>query len=304
MLELMKDVEKYIALHQTMGFKFKQQSYQLRNFAIFATERGESMVTSQSAVDWAKEAPSPCSRTERLRFVRRFATSMAAENPIYEIPPKINFGQVQRRQPHIFTAKEISQILNAAWALNPKDSIRPRTYVTLFALLAATGLRISEALALEFDDVTENGLVIRKTKFRKSRLIPLHITVKNALNRYLEVRIKVPGSSPSVFVSLEGKRIAYSTVVCNFLQIVRQHGVHPGVGQSGPRIHDFRHTFAVRSLEDCPRDRGKIRRHIHALSTYLGHAHVTDTYWYLQATPHLLRNISESAEAFAPRGKT
>lgn len=218
------------------------------------------------------------------------------------MPPKIEFGQIKRRKPHIFTDKEISLILSAAAELSPRDSIRPKTYATLFALLAATGLRISEALALQLDDVTDSGLVIRKTKFRKSRLVPLHLTVRNGLDRYLTVRKNLLGISPAVFVSCKGTRLAYSTVVSNYLQIARQCGVHPGAGQPGPRIHDFRHTFAVRSLEQCPRDRDKIRRHTHALSTYLGHAHVTDTYWYFHATPHLLLNISESAEALAIGG--
>lgn len=296
---LKQKIENYISLHKTVGFKFKQQAYQLRSYANYAKLRGEKVVSSQSALEWAKEAPSACSRTERLRVIRRFASTVIQEDSSYEVPPKIDFGKIQRRKPHIFTTQNISNIITAALALNPKNSFRSRTYATLFALLSSTGLRISEALALQIEEVTEVGLVVKKTKFRKNRLVPLHPTATQALNQYMIARKKVIGESSTVFVSSQGKHLAYPTVISTFLAIVRRLGIHPGVGLPGPRIHDFRHTFAVRSLEQCPQGRDKIHRHMHALSTYLGHAHMSDTYWYLHTTPKLLVDISESAERMA-----
>lgn len=299
---LKQDVEKYIALHQGLGFKFKQQSYQLRNFADYAVSQGQDMVKVEAALEWAKLAPSALSRSERLRIVRRFAKTMAPENPAYEIPPAIDFGTIRRRTPHIFTSEQILQIISAAWDLNPIGSLRSRTYATLFALLPATGLRISEAIKLRLEDVTEVGLVIRETKFKKSRLVPLHQTVKQALDAYLAIRRKVPCIDGAVFISSQGKKLAYPTVVSTFLVLARKTGVRSEFDQHGPRIHDFRHTFAVRSLEQCPHDHNKIHRHMHALSTYLGHAHIADTYWYLQATPKLLIDIAECTENLILRG--
>jgi integrase len=170
-------------------------------------------------------------------------------------------------------------------------------YATLFGLLAATGMRISEALALLLGDVTTDGLIIRNTKFRKSRLLPLHDTTRQMLDDYLSARLRLGTLDGALFVSTTGKAPSYSTVESIFLKLMRTIGVRGEPSQPGPRIHDLRHTFAVRSLEQCGHDRNAVARHIVALSTYLGHAHVTDTYWYLHATPTLMERIAEAGEA-------
>jgi integrase len=171
----------------------------------------------------------------------------------------------------------------------------------MFGLLAATGLRVSEALRLKLGDVTDDGLVIRETKFRKSRLVPLHPTVRDALTTYLAERTRFQTLDDSVFISLRGWKLAYGTVVGTFLAIVRDLGLRGHRGR-GPRIHDLRHTFAVRSLERCAMERATVARHVLALSTYLGHAHIADTYWYLQATPELLGGIADATEAHLAGG--
>lgn len=163
--------------------------------------------------------------------------------------------------------------------------------------MSATGLRISEALALQIDDITADGLLIRATKFRKDRLVPLHETTRDALERYLHRRSRTASTSTAVFISVKGAALCYPTVITVFLGLVRSIGLRAGPGQPGPRIHDLRHTFAVRSLERCAGDAAAVRRHATALSTYLGHAHVSDTYWYLQATPLLMSQIAEVAES-------
>lgn len=224
---------------------------------------------------------------------------MQAEDSRHEVPAAdaLGHGTFDRRTPHIYRPDEIAKLMQAAARLKPASSIRPVMYSTLFGLLAATGMRISEALALRLDDVTADGLIIRQTKFQKSRLLPLHETTQRALDRYLAVRIRLGTLDRALLVSTPGKAPSYPTVVAVFLQVARSIGLRGNPGQPGPRIHDLRHTFAVRSLEQCPRDREAVARHIVALSTYLGHAHVTDTYWYLHATPILMGQIAEAGEA-------
>ena len=203
----------------------------------------------------------------------------------------------ERRTPHIYRADEVTRLMRAAAQLEPADSIKPLMYSTLLGLLAATGMRISEALALRLEDVTADGLIVRQTKFHKSRLVPLHDTTRRRLDEYLSVRVRLGVLEGALFVSNAGTAPAYSTVVAIFLRLARSIGLRGEAGQPGPRVHDLRHTFAVRSLEQCRHHREAVARHIVALSTYLGHAHVTDTYWYLHATPILMGQIAEAGEA-------
>ena len=139
--------------------------------------------------------------------------------------------------------------------------------------------------------------MIRQTKFKKSRLLPLHATTWEALDRYVSARQRFGTLNDALFVSTTGTPPSYPTVIAIFLRLARSTGLRGQPGQPGPRIHDLRHTFAVRSLEQCRPDRNAVGRHIVALSTYLGHAHVTDTYWYLQATPTLMGQIASAGEA-------
>jgi integrase len=176
-------------------------------------------------------------------------------------------------------------------------------YATLFGLLASTGMRIAEALALRLEDVTIDGLVVRETKFQKSRLLPLHPTTRRALEGYLIVRSKLAPAVDALFVSTGEKPLPYNTVRGTFLHLLHLAGMRGANLGRDPRIHDLRHTFAVRSLEGCTHERDAVSHHILALSTYLGHAHVTDTYWYLQATPILMGQIAEASEALLNGGK-
>jgi integrase len=231
---------------------------------------------------------------------------MQAQDATYEVPPAEAFGREvrNRRIPHIYTPDEITRLLKAASLLAPTGSIRPATYTTLFALVAATGLRISEAIALRPQDITPAGVIVRNTKFRKSRLVPLHVTTQHGLQRYLALRQQIGGVNNSLFVALSGKPICYETVCSVFLQLMRSIGLRGKPGIAGPRIHDLRHTFAVRALEQCKGGDVEVARHILALSTYLGHAHPSDTYWYLQATPKLLSNIASAGESLFEGGAT
>lgn len=182
--------------------------------------------------------------------------------------------------------------------LGPSGSLRPHMYRTLFALLACTGLRISEALALQFGDITPNGLLIRKTKFHKARLVPLHETAVDGLEDYLIRRRRVGGADNHVFISLRGQGVRYYTVYETFRSLVQALGLEPETGRPSPHLHSLRHSFAVRVLEACPQGRDCINRHMLALSTYLGHSRVTDTYWYLETTPQLMVDIADACERF------
>jgi integrase len=302
---LIEAVNRHIDLCRSMGFKYRVQAYMLRSFADFAQRRSEEFIRTDSVLEWATSAPSVRQRHDRLRTVHRLACALHAEDQRHQVPPTGIFGAEPRRprRCHIFTQDEIDRLLHAASELTPKGSIRPNTYTTLLSLIACTGLRISEALKLNLRDFTEDGLVIRETKFQKSRLVPLHESGRQGLQRYVAVRGRIATTASTVFVALRGGELPYPNVNATFLQLARSAGLRGGPGLSGCRIHDLRHTFAVRSLEQCTGDRKAIARHMAALSTYLGHAHVSDTYWYLQATPRLLSDVAAAAEALYQGGE-
>jgi integrase len=295
---LSKALTCHVELHRGLGFKFRTQCGLLRSFVRFAEAHGDWFVHVDRALEWARQAPSSAQRRNRLVTVRRFALALNAEDSRHKVPPADALGRemFHRRMPYIYTPDEISRLIAAA-AMLTADSDRPLTYATLFGLLAATGMRISEALALHLDDFTTDGLVIRRTKFQKSRLLPLHDTTRSALDQYLSVRHRMTAAAETLFVSGKGNVLSDNTVRAVFLQLTRSLDLRGRPGQRAPRIHDLRHTYAVRSLEQCGSDPDTVARHLLALSTYLGHAHVTDTYWYLEATPILMAQIAEASEA-------
>jgi len=290
---LIDAADAYLKMRRAFGFKLRNDEYLLRNFARFAAAQGETHIRGATAVTWAAQAPSMQQRDRRLKAVMHFASYLHAADPAHQIPPDHVFDAPHtRRLPHIYTPEELRRILEEAGQLGPTGSLRPHTYQTLFGILAACGLRISEALALEVDDITSDGLFIRETKFRKSRLVPMHPTTERAVDDYLRRRRKVAGSTNHLFVTLKGGPLRYPTVITVFLSLIRRLGLRGEPGESGPRLHDMRHTLSVRALEACSRD--EVARHLLALSTYLGHVHVADTYWYLHATPQLLSGIADA----------
>ena len=190
---MLKAIEHYLALRRATGFAMLNAEYLLKSFAAFATERGQTHVHAQTAIDWASRGPSVAQRDARLKAVCRFVRHVRVEDPRHELPPVNHFGaRKTRRSPHIYSASEIDRLIEAALRLRPKGGLRSRTYATLIALLSVTGLRISEALKLTVADVTRDGLLIRETKFRKTRLAPLHDTAIAGLERYLAIDGPVP----------------------------------------------------------------------------------------------------------------
>lgn len=296
---LIHAVETYLAVRRAADFKLDTVEGYLRNFAHFATAQGDTHVVTHTAIAWAGQGTSEPQRHNRLGVVIRFARFSHAEDPRHEIPLEGVFcRQRQHLRPYIFSEEEIQALLAQAARLGPPDSLRPQTYHTLLALLAVTGLRISEALALRFKDVTPDGLVIRETKFRKSRLVPLHATTTAGLQSYLAQRCDLLLDDDHVFVSQRRRPLSYFTVVDTFHHLLEAAGIPADSDRSRPRLMDLRHTFASRALETCPDGRDTIGRHMLALTTYMGHARVKSTYWYLSQTPRLMGDIAEACEAF------
>ena len=282
---MLKTIETYLALRRATGFAMSNAEYLLKSFAGFAAERGQAYVQTQTAIDWAALGPSIAQRDARLKAICRFARHIRVEDVRHELPPGNHFGaRKRRRPPYIYSGTEITRLIEAAGRLRPQGWLRPLTYATLIALLAATGLRISEALKLTFADISSDGLLIRETKFRKTRLVPLHDTAAAGLQRYLQRR--GPGSDDDpVFADAHG-----------------QPGTRPSSARR-PRLHDLRHTFAVRALQDSPTGRDRCGAHMVALATYMGHANIYATYWYLEATADLVRDIAMAGDAFMSEGK-
>ena len=300
---LIQLVDSYLALRCACGVKLKCQGSLLRSFAAFSDERHVHRVSSEVAIRWAGLAPSVSQRAHRLGQVIRFARYARAEDSSHEVPPPA-FGTERRRRPvpFIFSQEEIRRLVEAA-SQSGYRTLRRRTYSTLFALLACTGLRVSEAIELRYSDITPDGLLIRCSKFRKSRLVPLHETAQAGLDRYLKERRPYAPFDDHVFVSLRRKPLLACHVDVAFRTAVEKIGLRRGPGLPRPTPHCLRHTFAVRALEACPDGRDRITKHMLALSTYLGHGRVCDTYWYLETTPQLLRDISERCERFFRGGE-
>lgn len=300
---LTKAVEAYIAVRRACGFAFQSEGTCLQGFAAFSDARGYYHVRSDIAIEWARQARSRRQRARRLGIVIRFARYAHAEDARHELPaPVLGSENSPRPTPYIFTSENIQQLMHAA-SQSGYRTLRRATYSTLFGLLACTGLRLSEAIHLHYADITQDGLVIRRTKFRKSRLVPLHDTTRAALDRYFEQRRPYARLDDHVFISLRRKPLLVHDAERAFRTAARNIGLRRDPGRPRPTIHALRHTFAVRALEACPDDRDRITQHMMALSTYLGHGRVEYTYWYLEATPQLMRDISERCERFVAGGR-
>ena len=303
----MRSLDDYLALRRAAGFKLEGTERRLRLFVHFAEEQGDTYVRVDTAVAWAGTARSPHERCVRLQELAIFARHLRAEDARHEAPPPQVFAYKRhKRLPHIFSDEDVRLLLAAAQnrQRRPSDSTGD-TYRTLFGLIAATGIRHGEALKLCIRDVTERALLIRDTKFRKSRMVPLHETTVAQLAAYRDRWRVVAGPDDPFFVSGTGKRLRRNGVNKVFRQLTDTLGLTTPAEEGrypGPRIHDLRHTFAVRSLELCPEGRAEINRHMLALATYLGHSSAKYTYWYLHVTPQLMTDTADACEAWLVRG--
>ena len=258
---MLNAVDSYLAVRRAAGFDLSGQEYLLRSFARFALKRGETHVRTATAFEWAGLGPSTEQRDTRLKTVVRFARHVHLEDTCHEVPPSAFFGyRKTRRVPFIYSREDVERLIRAAGRLRPTTSLRPHTYSTFFALLAATGLRLSEARGLRFDDVTQEGLIIRKAKFQKTRLVPLHETAAAGLDRYLVRRRSLPTTDDHVFVSNNGRALAQHTVYSTFQRLLKSSDLFPAGRHRRPRIQDLRHhadsrimpTLSVDPRRWCP----------------------------------------------------
>lgn len=300
---LARVVESYLSVRRACGFELKTQERFLRSFATYSDSKGKHRICSEIAIEWAGLTPSVYQRARRLGHVIRLARYARVEDQSHELPPAIFGSENQPRPtPYIFSQNNIQRLVQAASELGCR-SFRRRSYSTLFALLACTGLRVSEAIRLRFEDITPDGLVVRRTKFRKSRLVPLHKTARDGLECYIEHRRPYAPFDDHIFVSLRRKPLLFADVRTAFQSSINKIGLQCAPGQPRPTPHSLRHTFTVRALETCSYDRDHITEHMLALSTYLGHSKVSATYWYLEATPDLMQSIAERFENFVKGGQ-
>ncbi len=289
-------VEDYLTLRRGLGFKLGVNGYILRNFARYCADKNASYITTNLALKWAvnPENIKPEHRGVRLGMVRVFAKYLAAIDPRTEIPPDgLLPGGKSRSVPGFYREDQVTTLIHAAEMVCKTDPFKGLTCSTLFGLLAATGMRVGEALGMECGDVDlENGvLCLRATKHDRKRLVPLHPTVISKLAQYHMIRANRHQSLTAArfFVTSEGHPLPYPVVNHWFLTLARRIGLRDDAPARGLRLHDLRHYFAVRTLLHWYKEDVDVEVHLPVLSTYLGHGHVTDTYWYLSAVPELLQ---------------
>jgi len=306
MSTLRQALETYLALRRGLGSELRGPGAYLRRFVEFLDREGAAVVTTELALRWAM-APvdaTPATWAQRLNDVRRFAAWLSATDPRTEIPPRgLLPDRYRRRPPYIYSDAEVARIVREAARLPSALGLRAHTCATLFGLLAATGLRLGEALTLDREDVDlcVGVLAVRRAKFGKSRFVPLHDSTCDALRCYARQRDRrLPRPTTSAFfVADRGSRVTIWSAEYTFAVVSRAVGLRaPASGHRhgcGPRLHDMRHRLAVRTLVRWYREGKDVERELPKLATYLGHAHVADTYWYLEAVPELLQLATERA---------
>jgi integrase/recombinase XerD len=291
-------LKDYISIRRSMGFQFRKPEGLFRDFVAFLHAEGSSHISTELALRWATQPAEaePACWAVRLGVVRRFAIWFSATEPRTEIPAQGLLPYRHRRKPpHIYSDKDIKRILAETQRLRSPKRLRAGTFTTLFGLLAATGLRVNEGVGLDQPDVDFNlGILhIRRTKFRKSRYVPIHPTTVAALKKYAEARDRLFPALPipAFFISERGRRITAGMARYTFAKMSLQLGLRVSAQHHGrgPRLHDLRHRFAALTLIRWYRSGLDVERELPKLSTYLGHVHVNDTYWYLEAVPELLQ---------------
>ena len=307
MSTLSRELDRYLTIRRSLGYRLRAHERILRKLVAFAEQQGAEHISTDLFLRWQK-APGSANRHTRaqsLAMVRLFAQWLHGIDPEHEVPPQGLIPRCNRRpKPYIYSDDEIRRIVEAAAELPSCNDIRALTYPVLFGLIAVTGMRISEALCLDVGDVDlETGVVtIQRGKFGKSRLLPLSAGTTARLATYVRQRDRRLGCRPQpFFVSERGERITDGTARSTFAAVCQNIGLRRaqrfGRSGRGPRIHDLRHTFAVRTLMNWYRTGKDPAREMIRLTTYLGHADPADTYWYIEAVPELLELASARATA-------
>jgi len=297
---------EYLELRRGLGFKMQAAGLQLPRFVGFLERQQTSFITTRLALEWSQEPASvqPAEWARRLGYVRGFARYRSATDPRTEIPTSgLLPHHSTRARPYLYSDAELQALLDAAlaWPTRwPSTPLRPQMLHCLFGLLAVTGMRFGEALDLQLDDIDLGTglLTLRSPKLGRSRLVPIHATTSETLAAYLKHRLAAFGRDPSpyVFVSSRGNRVDMAQLHRNFYELSRRVGLRAAGASHGPRLHDLRHRFAVRTLQRWYEQGVDVQRKLPVLSTYLGHVNVEDTYWYLNAWPELMAHATARLE--------
>ncbi|ABR64172.1 tyrosine-type recombinase/integrase [Sinorhizobium medicae] len=309
-MSLLAEQDRYLSIRRRLGADLSTDERILRRFAAFVDNDGAEYIDTRLIMRWLESLPSASAGTRgaRFRVARQFAAWLHGTDPRHEVPPQgLVPGHVQRVHPHIYSDAEIIAIIEHARSLPSVYGMRGLTCSTLFGLIAVTGLRINEALRLDQTDLDiETGVLrVRFGKLGKERLLPLDPTVAQKLESYGRERDRLLGRrSEALFVACKGHRLGDCGARYNFALVCQQIGLRPRQDYKrhgrGPRIHDLRHTFAVRTMLNWYRSGHDVGREMIKLTTWLGHASPTDTYWYLEAVPELLElaaaRITSAAE--------
>ena len=304
---LRQAVQEYVRMRRNLGFKLHQAGKGLLDFITFMEQHRASYITQALALAWAKQPPNvqPAHWARRLSFVRGFAHYRSATDPRTQIPVQglLPF-QPKRARPYLYSDAEIRDLLRAALDMPyryERSKLRPWVYYCLFGLLSVSGLRLGEARNLEVQDVDLKAavLTIRCAKFGKSRLVPLHASTCEVLADYIGRRQRHWGQRPVssyLFVSSWGHRLDSGDIHRTFYALSRQIGLRGPSDRHGPRLHDFRHRFATRTLVHWYRSNQDPERKLPLLSAYLGHVEVANTQWYLSGSPELMREAMHRLE--------
>lgn len=300
-------VERYLEYRRHAGFELRIEGQQLLRFARFAEQSGhQGPLTLDLATRWASasQRPGPLTAPRRIEVLRGFARYCERFEPSTEVPPLRLFGRAHRRlTPHIYTDDEIRALLVATAQLHPVGGLRGSCCRTLFGLIVATGLRVSEATGLERADVDldRSILLIRRAKFGKTRWVPMHPATTRAMRHYAQLRDNDPTTAnlEPFFVGDYGRPVRTASLEYAFGLLRQSLQWTARGGHRAPRIQDLRHTFVCRTLQRWYSAGVDIDQRMLALSTYVGHAKVTDTYWYVTATPELMAIAARRFEDLA-----
>jgi len=284
---------EYLALRRALGYRLLRTEKLLCQFLDYLEANGVEAITVEHALCWARlpEGADPSWWSQRLSVVRGFARYLAAEDPAVEVPPAgLLPDRSHRAHPYLYSDAEITALLDATGVL--RGELRRATYRTLVGLLASTGMRVGEAIALDRADfdAAEGVVLVRLAKGSKTRELPLHRSTTDALLAYRTLRKAHPKAelSEAFFITPAGTRLLYCGVHWTFKRLVAEAKITPRSTACRPRIHDLRHGFAVGALLDAYREGLDASRRLSLLSTYLGHVDPAGTYWYLSAAPELL----------------
>jgi integrase/recombinase XerD len=302
-------VEQYVAMRRGLGYRLDRQATYLRSFAAFLDRCGhDGPVPLALSVQWATDtrSPDPHNPARRLSAVGGFLRYLAPLDGATEIPPPGVLGPSHHRTPpHIYSDQEIATLLTAAAELSPRRGLRPECYVTLFALLASTGLRISEALALTREDVdlTEGLVTVRAGKGGKTQLVPLHPSALEPLGAYAAHRDRVTGCSRSgaFFRTDRSEQLTYAAVRGTFKRLRHRLGWTSDGRTRRPRIHDLRHRMVVQRMLAWYVEGADVDAKLPALASFLGHVQISDVYWYFSVTPELMSIVGERFGTFNAR---